>query len=118
MGILLAGAVALVVWRAPLRSQTTVAMDAGTDGDAASIPSADAADPDAGAPATEDGGEPDPGPSDAGTIASPATSARVRTRGVEVMGCSRERLVGGAAGGDGASLFGLVRANRNGRSAR
>lgn len=67
MGILLAGAVALVVWRAPQRSQTTAAMDAGTDGDAASIPSADAADPDAGAPATEDGGEPDPGPSDAGT---------------------------------------------------
>ncbi len=70
MGLLLAGAIALVVLRGgPPKSPTPAAADAGADGDAASdasAPQADAADPDAGA-ATEDGGEPEPfAPSDAG----------------------------------------------------
>lgn len=69
MGILLAGAVALVVWKAsPPKPQALAAADAGTDGDAGAGGSAadDAGDLDGGAPASEDGGEPE-GPSDAGT---------------------------------------------------
>lgn len=71
MGILLAGAVALVVWKGgPPKPPVTAAADAGADADAASSGpgAADAADLDGGAPTAEDGGEPGPaGPSDAGT---------------------------------------------------
>ena len=71
MGLLLAGAIALVVLRGgPPRTPTVAAADAGTDADAASDAgeqAADGSEADAGA-ATEDAGEPEPlGPSDAGT---------------------------------------------------
>ena len=68
MGILLAGAVALVVWKGGPPKPPASAVDAGADGQAASNgTSADAGDlADAGAPTLEDGGEP-MGVSDAGT---------------------------------------------------
>ncbi|MEZ4298618.1 MAG: hypothetical protein R3B70_26940, partial [Polyangiaceae bacterium] len=65
MGILLAGAVALVVWKTgPQEKPEVAAADAGADGDAESDASAEPAssgDPDAGAPQGEDAGEPEPG---------------------------------------------------------
>lgn len=70
MGILLACAVALVVWKGGPSKPPVAAADAGADADAATgdaAATANAADLDAGTP-TEDGGEPEPtGPSDAGT---------------------------------------------------
>ena len=69
MGLLLAGALALVVLKGGPPKSSVVVADAGADGDASSDATAQAtgADPDAGA-ATEDGGEPEPvAPSDAGT---------------------------------------------------
>lgn len=69
MGLLLAGALALVVLKGGPPKSSVVVADAGADGDASSDATAQAtgADPDAGT-ATEDGGEPEPlVPSDAGT---------------------------------------------------
>ncbi|MBK8251739.1 MAG: peptidylprolyl isomerase [Polyangiaceae bacterium] len=70
MGILLAGAIALVVWKAgPSKSSVPAVADGGTDAAAADATAAPTttADPDGGAPVAEDAGEPDPGPSDAGS---------------------------------------------------
>lgn len=69
MGLLLAGAIALVVLRGgPPRSPTPATADAGSDADATGdADQTDASEDDAGA-ASEDAGEPEPtGPSDAGT---------------------------------------------------
>jgi parvulin-like peptidyl-prolyl isomerase len=65
MGILLAGAIALVVWKGgPPKPPPAAMTDAGADGDAGAT---DAEEPsDGGAPVAEDGGEPTTGRSDAG----------------------------------------------------
>jgi hypothetical protein len=69
MGILLAGAVALVVWKGGPPKQAATAADAGADGQASGNgAAADAGDPaDGGAPSLEDGGVEPTGTSDAGT---------------------------------------------------
>lgn len=65
MGLLLAGALALVVVKTGPAKTPVVAADASADGDASAAPDAAAAatdaDPDGGVPALEDGGEADPG---------------------------------------------------------
>lgn len=71
MGFLLAGAIALVALKAGPPKAQVAAADAGADGaDGASAAATTGAvaDPDGGAPASEDAGEPDPAtPTDAGT---------------------------------------------------